>query len=98
MPVDGHHTIQVFGNDSQGNIYESKIMPFIVDMNAPTSLISFTAYSDMNRVVKSTIFTITADDLGSGVSVIRYKINSSAWTDYNGPFDLYVYEIGRAHV
>ena len=43
----------------------------------------------------STIFVLTADDgSGSGVSVIRYKINDSAWIDYDGPFNLSNYEYG----
>ena len=58
-------------------------------------MISFTPYRDPDIVIKSTFFTITADDgLGSGVSLIRYKINNSIWYDYLGPFNLSSYEYG----
>ena len=55
-------------------------------------MISFTPYRDSNVILKSTDFTITADDgLGSGVSLIRYKINDSSWITYTNPFNLSAY-------
>ena len=99
IPEDGHHTIQLFGNESLGSIYESEIKHFDVDINAPTSSISFTPYSEANIVVKTTKFTIAADDgLGSGVSIIKYRINNSGWIDYIGPFDLSDYDPGRYNI
>ena len=90
---DGLYTIQVFGNNSIGTIYQSQIKHFSTDFNAPTSMISFTPYRDPDIVIKSTFFTITADDgLGSGVSLIRYKINGLSWNTYPGPFNLSTYE------
>ena len=48
-------------------------------MNAPDSSI----------IQDGLTFTITADDgTGSGVALIRYRINGSAWIDYTVPFDL----------
>ncbi|MFX1387589.1 MAG: OmpL47-type beta-barrel domain-containing protein [Promethearchaeota archaeon] len=92
---EGLHTIQVFGNDSVGTMYQSDIRYFSIDVNAPTSMISFIPYIDPDIVIGSTVFTITADDgLGSGVSLIRYKINDSSWNDYTGPFSLSGYEYG----
>ena len=65
------------------------------DLNPPTSLLSFIPYRGINEVSISTTFTLTADDgLGSGVSVIRYKINNSAWVDYTGPFNLSAFLTG----
>jgi hypothetical protein len=32
--------------------------------------------------------------MGSGVSVVRYKINDSMWYDYTDPFDLSGYNYG----
>ena len=71
-------TIRFYANDSFG--YEGYAEVVIKkDLIAPQSSISNVELT----------FTITADDgLGSGVSVIRYKINSSAWIDYTGPFSL----------
>ena len=56
-------------------------------------MISFTPYNTPNIVLGSTTFTITADDgLGSGVSLIRYKINDSSWIPYTAPFTLTGYD------
>ncbi|NVM36487.1 MAG: hypothetical protein HWN81_12900 [Candidatus Lokiarchaeota archaeon] len=91
----GLHTIQVFGNDSTGTMYQSEIRYFSIDITAPASMISFTPYNGTNEVNKSTTFTLTANDgVGSGVSVIRYKINDSSWIDYSAPFNLSIYEYG----
>lgn len=92
---DGLHTIQMFGNNSFDMTYQSRVRYFSVDINAPTSVVSFTPYTDPNIVIRSTVFTITADDgLGSGISLIKYKINDSIWYDYLGPFNLSSYEHG----
>jgi len=96
MPAEGSHNIQVFGNDTLGTLYQSEIRYFTTDTIAPTSLISFTPYRVPDMVIRSTVFTITADDgLGSGISLIRYKINNSIWFDYLGPFDLSNYDYGE---
>jgi len=83
--------------DQVGN-YES-VQTLVVHRTetiAPTSLISFTTYRDPDMVIRSTAFTITADDgLGSGISLIRYKINNSIWFDYLGPFNLSNYDYGE---
>ncbi len=92
---EGSHTIQVFGNNSQGTIFQSEVRHFLIDLTAPTSMISFTPHSGTNDVNKSTMFTIIADDgVGSGISLIRYKINDSIWTDYDSPFNLSNYDYG----
>ena len=65
------------------------------DTIAPTSLISFTLYEIPDIIIKPTVFTITANDgLGSGVSLIRYKMNNSNWITYTGSFNLSIYEFG----
>jgi len=67
------------------------------DTIAPTSLISFTPYKDPDVVIKSTTFSITAtdDQFGSGISLIRFKINNSIWFDYLGPINLSNYDYGE---
>ncbi|MFX1317447.1 MAG: OmpL47-type beta-barrel domain-containing protein, partial [Promethearchaeota archaeon] len=65
------------------------------DTFAPRSSIHFTPHSGIDKVIKSTTFNLTADDgKGSGISVIRYKINNSNWIDYNEPFNLSNYSYG----
>jgi len=93
-------SISFFANDSVGNIgindnstilYTIKIF----DFQKPSTTISFEPYSGINNVNESTLFNLAADDgLGSGISVIRYKINDSNWIDYDGVFDLSGYTFG----
>ncbi len=52
-----------------------------------------------NIVNESTIFTLSADDgLGSGISMINYKINNFNWTDYYEPFNLSGYKFGDYNI
>lgn len=93
MPVDGKHKIQVFGNNSLGTMFNSNIVHFTVDATPPTSDISFVPYSGSNKVIKSTDFTLVANDgSGSGVDVIHYRINNSGWITYDTPFNLGNYD------
>ncbi|MFX1377275.1 MAG: OmpL47-type beta-barrel domain-containing protein [Promethearchaeota archaeon] len=95
MPEDGPHTIQIFGNNSLGTVFQTMGRNFMVDTTAPISSISFYPHSGTNIVNKSTTFTITADDgIGSGISIIRYKINNSDWIDYDARFNLSGYDYG----
>ncbi len=95
MPYDGTYKIQVFGSDYIGASYQSNIRYFSVDSTAPTSSIFYVPHSGTNIVNKSTVFILSADDgTGSGVSVIRYKINNSGWFDYSAEFDLSGYDPG----
>lgn len=69
------------------------------DIDAPSSQLVFVPHSGTNVVITSTIFTFTEDDgVGSGVSVIRYKIDDSAWMDYTGGFDLSGYAAGSHNI
>jgi len=83
-----------YANDSWGNIgYDDNSSVFykikIFDFHKPLTTISFIPHSQVNIVNKSTLFTLIASDgMGSGISVIKYKINDSDWIIYNSSFDL----------
>lgn len=92
----GHEavTIRFYANDSFGSVGYAEVV-LNKDLNPPISSLFFIPYRGENNVTRSTTFILTADDgLGSGVSVIKYKINSSAWIDYTDPFDLSDYDYG----
>jgi len=91
---DGYVTITFYANDTWG--FEGYTTITVrKDTEPPVSFITYTPYGVMNIVNKSTTFTINIDDgTGSGVSIIRYKINNSSWIDYTGPFDLSSYTYG----
>ncbi|MFW9867547.1 MAG: OmpL47-type beta-barrel domain-containing protein, partial [Candidatus Thorarchaeota archaeon] len=91
---DGTVTIRFSGNDTLGNEGYAEVT-VRKDTIAPTSSISYIVHKEPNMVIKSTTFTLTADDgSGSGVSVIRYKIDDSEWFEYSAPFDLSQYIYG----
>ncbi len=91
---NGLVSIKFYAKDKLGIISFAEVITY-KDINAPTSSISFTAHLEQNKVNKSTVFNITADDgLGSGISVIRYKINDSNWIIYDGLFTLSFYNYG----
>jgi len=91
---NGTFTIIFYANDSFGREGYAEVV-INKDLNPPTSSIYFIPHSETIQVNKSTTFTLTADDgLGSGVSVIRYRINNSGWIDYTNLFDLSSYAYG----
>jgi len=91
---DGLITIKFYANDTWGFEGHNEVSVY-KDTTSPTSLISFIPHSRTNVVNKSTIFTLTSDDgLGSGVSLIRYKIKDSNWMTYSSPFNLSIYQEG----
>jgi len=93
-------SISFFANSSVGNIEinDNSTMLFtieIFDFQKPSTTISFIPHSGTNNVNKSTLFTLTSDDrFGSGISMIKYKINDYNWINYDKPFDLSGYASG----
>ena len=71
-------TIKFYANDIFGFEGNAEVV-INKDLNAPNPSISQEALT----------FTITADDgSGSGVALIRYRINGSAWIEYTSSFNL----------
>ena len=73
--------LRFYANDSSGLEGYSEVS-IKKDLQAPHITI----------VHEALTFTITADDgSGSGVALIRYRINGSAWIDYTSPFSVIDY-------
>jgi len=95
---EGSVTIRFNANDTMGNEGFFDVLIY-KDTTAPTSLLSFIPYEGTNTVNKSTRFTLSANDgVGSGVPLIRYKINDSPWIDYSAPFTLSGYDPGYYNI
>ena len=95
--VDGLITIRFYANDSSSKVGLG-ILNVYKDTVAPTSSISYNPF-EANKVYKTTNFTINADDgTGSGVSVIRYRVNDSNWVDYDASFTLAPYSYGYINI
>ena len=66
-----------------------------VDRNAPTSSISYTPKSGINRIDKNTIFSINTDDIfGSGVNITYYQIDNEGMREYTEGFTLAQFDLG----
>ncbi len=82
--------------DTAGNLNYTQYYNFTIgdDIKSQTT-ISYLSYIGSDVIISSTLFSLNAnDDQGSGVSLIKYQINDSAWLDYVGPFDLNGHSFG----
>ncbi|MBA7477159.1 hypothetical protein ES707_12557 [subsurface metagenome] len=92
---EGLVTIRFYINDTGGleNFDEVVVQK---DLTPPNSIISYIPYIAPNTVNISTEFSLSSNDgTGSGVTLLKYKINNSAWYDYTVPFDLSSYSYGH---
>ena len=77
-------------NDNATSLYRVNVF----DYQNPSSSISYILHDNPNLINISTSFRITADDIGSGISLIRYRINDSEWIHYAQPFNFSNYSSG----
>ncbi|NVM37441.1 MAG: SBBP repeat-containing protein [Candidatus Lokiarchaeota archaeon] len=92
-----------FANDTWGNIGTNDNATYlyrgnIYDYQNPISTIFYIPHDNPNMINISTSFRITADDIGSGISIIRYKINDSDWIQYAQPFNFSPYSPGTYEI
>lgn len=81
-------------NDNATHLYRVRIF----DFQNPISTIFYVLHDDPNKINISTSFSIIADDIGSGVSLIRYRINNSNWILYTQPFNLSSFNPGSYEI
>ncbi len=86
--------------DSVGNLNSTQFYNFTIgDDRKPQTTISFSPNTDSNIFFPSTLFSLNIDDdHGSGVSMIKFRINNSVWFDYVGPFDLAGFSFGSHEI
>lgn len=84
MAGEGTHTVGFRGTDLLGNLEAERSLSFTVDDTPPVTTLAPTA----GTFNESTSFTLTATDSGSGVAVIQWRVNGSAWANYTGAFRL----------
>lgn len=97
VPAEGAHILLYRGVDNLGNVETERNLDFIVDGTPPMSSISIGELRiDVTpvEVYQETPFIISSVDTGSGVKVIEYRIDSGAWTEYTGNFNLTGYVLG----
>jgi len=77
-------------NDNATSLYRVNVF----DYQNPFSSISYILHDNPNLINISTSFRLTADDIGSGISLIRYRIDDSEWIHYTQPFNFSNYSPG----
>lgn len=82
----GMHMVSYRATDEAGNVSEEGMAHFTVvqqDTTAPTVTGQVAGQQDENGAyIGSAMVTVTADDDGSGVASIEYKLDDGAWTAY----------------
>ncbi|MBE6140640.1 MAG: prepilin-type N-terminal cleavage/methylation domain-containing protein [Firmicutes bacterium] len=76
-------TIYLWAKDDAGNVNKTAIVESFIDREAPSWIYTEPSdWSNQNRTI-----TLSASDVGSGVSKIYYKnSNESSYTEYTKPF------------
>ncbi len=91
--VDPSNNIEELNENNNIYVIESEIVS--VDRTAPTSLISYTPKSGINKIGKNTIFSINTDDIfGSGVNITYYQIDNGGMREYTEEFTLAQFDLG----
>ena len=95
MPSDGHHNIQVFGNDTMGTVYESELRYFNVDVNpVDIIIVSPTSYELFQDTAPDFEISIDDPDLNStwysldGITFIPFTgftgtIDQTEWNKFS---------------
>jgi hypothetical protein len=82
----GMHMVGYRATDQAGNVSEEGMAHFTVvqqDTTAPTVSAQVVGEQDENGAyVGSAMVTVSAEDTGSGVASVEYKLDSGAWTAY----------------
>ena len=76
MPADGHHTIQIFGNDSFGMIYQSELRQFTIDTTGPN--VAIMSPKAVTYGPPSLFINASITDSFSLISAAKAMINVSA--------------------
>jgi len=85
IPVGSDHTITYYAEDNLGIQENEQTINIYLDTASPTIAISMGQPNSSDvYVTSSTIIEINADDGGgSGIEVIKYKIDQSSWITYS---------------
>lgn len=85
MPLDGTHNIQVFGNDSLGEWYESEIQYFSVDISGPSIIINSPSQNSIfNNSSPNYEVIITDFNLDKMWYSLDEDINNISFTELTG--------------
>ncbi|MBA7521461.1 hypothetical protein ES705_13568 [subsurface metagenome] len=98
---EGMHTIYYNATDNIGNVEDTNQITVYLDLNNITSFLNFTYYEDSGTkyVSNFTGFSIDwNDEMGSGLQILYYKIDSGSYIAFNISFTLTGYSEGLHNI
>jgi hypothetical protein len=94
--IDGRIFIVDMAEHQVTGYYDVWMTIAFIDKTAPSTSISYTAYSSMGKdwLSNTSAISLSAHDEESGVDAIYYRIDAGSWQTYTDPFNLATYAHG----
>ena len=89
LAVEGAHQLEYWSTDRLGNAEPSSTLDAYLDLTPPTTDLAWdgpNATRTRLYVTPDTMFSLSGDDVGSGLGDTWYRIDGGAATRYTGPF------------
>ncbi|TLZ53785.1 MAG: hypothetical protein E6K15_09885 [Methanobacteriota archaeon] len=87
--VDGVHTVEYFATDAASNYETIHSVTFKVDTVGPVSSAVLSGTLGSGNWFRSPVqVTVSASDVGSGVSAIHVRSDGDTWSTYTGPLSI----------
>ena len=84
----GSNTIEFYSVDKYGNTESIKTVNVNIDRITPVLDYTIDGTIKDGIYISAVTITVNANDAGSGIEFIKYKIDYSEWTDYTSPFTI----------
>jgi len=89
MGVDGVHAVEYFATDAASNYETIHSVTFKVDTVGPVSSAVLSGTFGSGNWFRSPVqVTVSASDVGSGVSAIHVRSDGDTWSTYTGPLSI----------
>jgi predicted GH43/DUF377 family glycosyl hydrolase len=92
ISTPGYHTLEYNSTDSLGNIEPVNVLSVFVDVNDPTTTITYQGNTHVSGgnfyIANTTVINLTATDPEVPVSATWYRIDGGAWTLYTSNFTI----------
>lgn len=98
---EGMHTIYYNATDNIGNVEDTNQITVYLDLNNITSFLNFTYYEDSGIKYISNFIEFSIDwndEMGSGLQILCYKIDSGSYIAFNISFTLTGYSEGLHNI
>jgi hypothetical protein len=87
---NGHHQVDFYSVDNAGNVEPVDSVTFKINITVPTTVATFNPASpdgDNGWYLGAVTVNLTASD-PDGIDYTKYRVGSTAWQTYTGPFNI----------